>query len=157
MAQVLNFSTRILSAPPAPPLRPPPLTDPTSADFCSDCLCSIANTLITGSPVFASLAANASAVNLNTLVEQCAGTLGPALLSALTADSLTALAQCDLNAAAMMCSNTTTEEVPVAAAQGPVTPGPVAGAGAVRASSGARSVVVSALLAAPVLLALWMV
>jgi hypothetical protein len=113
--------------------------------------------LISGSPTFAALATNASAVNLNTLVEQCAGALGPALLSALTADSLTALAACDLNAAAMMCGNMTMAEEPVEAAQGPITPRPVAGTNVVRASSGARSVAVSTLLAAPVLLALWMV
>lgn len=135
------------------PSRP---ADTNSTAFCSSCLCSIATSLVTGSPTFAALAtSNSTDINLNTLVEQCAGTLGPVLLSALTPDALTALAACDLNAAATTCGNLTEPEVEVEAAQGPVTPAPVQMGGAPK-MSGAQGVIVSTLLAAPVMLALWM-
>lgn len=115
-----------------------------------------------GSPTFSSIATSpdASDLNLIPLVEQCAGTLGPALLTALSEEQLTALAACDLNAAAATCGTTTTDsssnktntDLSVTATQGPATPSAVAPAPA-RAASGVAGVVVSALLAAPVLLA----
>lgn len=52
-----------------------PHAESTSEGFCSACLCSIATALVAGSPTFSALAAspNATDLNLNTLVEQCAG------------------------------------------------------------------------------------
>lgn len=79
------------------------------------------------------------------------GTLGPALLTALSTDSLTALAACDLNAAALTCGGNTTEEVEVVAAQGPATP--VAAPRPVPARSGADGIVAAALFAVPVAVA----
>jgi hypothetical protein len=49
--------------------------DSTGAAFCSDCLCSIATALAAGSPTFSALASspNATELDLNNLVELCAG------------------------------------------------------------------------------------
>jgi hypothetical protein len=76
-------------------------------------------------------------------------------VTALSTESLTALAACDLNAAALTCGGDTTEKVEVLAAQGPSTPVPVAVPTPMPARSAATGVVAaaSALFAVPVAVA----
>jgi hypothetical protein len=102
--------------------------------------------------------------NIGPFIDQgCGLIVGPWLNAAVTPDALNALAACPFNPDAFTCDLATgavggldqpVEDVE--ATDGPVTPAAMQMGGAPRAS-GAQGVIVSALLAAPVMLALWMV